>query len=140
LRSDGDVEVLIDSADGPTIDAELSHECLSILENPKTDNYWLAVNAAYVILESRLSNRAQASDSYGKSLVDKSLRFADGKLIFRKNQNEQEGIHYLCRGIMQALRNPSSHHKQDLSRTRARQIIGIIDLLLGEIDAAEVRV
>jgi uncharacterized protein (TIGR02391 family) len=140
LRPDGDVEVQIGPSAGPIADAELSQECLATLENPKTDNYWQAVTAACIILESRLRNRTQApSDLHTTRLVDHALRYADGKLICRTNRNEQEGINQLCQGVMRALRNPSTHEKQNLSRTRAHQIVGIIDLLLGEIDQAEVR-
>jgi hypothetical protein len=139
-RPDGDVEVQIGSPAGSIIDAELSQECLDMLENPKADNYWQAVNVACTILESRLRRRIQAStDLYGTRLVDHALRDSDGKLICRTNTREQEGIYQLCQGVMRALRNPGSHHKQHISRTRARQWIGLIDLLLGEIDAAKLR-
>ncbi len=140
LRSDGDVEIQVGSSPGPIIDAELNQECEAILEDPETTNYWQAVNVACTILETRLRNRAQApTNIYGVKLVNYALRPTDGKLVCREQGGEQEGINQLCRGVMQALRNPSSHQKQEYPRTRARQIVGIIDLLLGEIVTAEVR-
>jgi uncharacterized protein (TIGR02391 family) len=140
LRSDSDMEIRIGSGTSYILDAELSHECFTDLENPNSDNYWKAVNAACTILESRLRARTQASNMYGKELVNFALHFPEGKLICRSNKVEQEGIHQLCLGVMQAYRNPSLHQKQNRTRTRARQIVGIIDLLLSEIDLAEVRI
>jgi len=140
LRPDGDVEIQIGSSPGPIMDAELNQECGAVLEDPEMTSYWQVVNAACVILESRLRSRSQAPTTmYGARLVDHALRHTDGKLVCREHEGEQRGIHQLCLGVMQALRNPSSHQKQEHTRTRARQIVGIVDLLLGEIDAAIVR-
>lgn len=140
LRPDGDIEIQIGSSPGPIIDTELNQECKAILEDPETTNYWQAVNVACTILETRLCNRAQApANVYGARLVDYALEPPDGKLVCREHEGQQKGIHQLCRGVIQALRNPSSHQKLEYSRTRARQIVGIVDLLLGEIDAAGVR-
>lgn len=140
LRPGGDIEIQIGSCPGPIIDAELSQECEAILEDPGLTNYWQAVNAACTILESRLRSRSQAPDTvYGTRLCDYALRYSDGRLVCREHEGEQEGIHQLCQGVMRALRNPSSHQKKEYSRTRARQIVGVVDLLLGEIGAARVR-
>ncbi|MGC1376161.1 MAG: TIGR02391 family protein [Anaerolineales bacterium] len=140
MNSDNDLEVQIGSSHGPILDDELCKECLPILENPTIENYWQAVTSACIILETRLRERAKASSEYyGARLIDYSLKPPQGKLVCRKNEKEQEGVFHLCRGVSQGLRNPSVHLKQNSSRTRARQVVGIIDMLLGEIDAAEIR-
>ena len=138
LRPDGDVEIQIGSSPGPIIDAELSHDCEAVLEDPEAVNFWQAVNAACIILESRLRSRARAPKTmHGKRLVEYALGHPDGRLKCRENGGEQEGICQLCHGVMRSLRNPSLHQKQEYSRTRARQIVGIVDLLLEEIGAAQ---
>jgi hypothetical protein len=140
VKNDNDMEVQIGSSQGPIVDIELCQECLPILENPTIDNYWQAVISACIILETRLRERAKApSEFYGTRLIDYALKPPQGKLVCREKEKEQEGVYHLCLGVAQGLRNPSVHLKQNSPRTRARQVVGIIDLLLGEIDAAEIR-
>lgn len=140
LRPDNDVEIQIDSPPGPIIDAELNQDCGSILEDPNLENYWQVVNSACTILETRLRSLSQAPNTLiGVRLVEYALNQKDGILICRDHEAEQKGFYELCRGIFQAYRNPTSHRKIEFSRTRARQIVGIIDVILAELDVARTR-
>ena len=112
------------------VDDELKDRCLDLLVRPgKADT---AVRDAAVVLEHRIRKAAGLGpEDYGVGLVDKALSPKTGLLDFGGPKPEREGIHQLYRGVIAFFKNPTSHQIiQDYDVTRARQVVGLIDLLL----------
>ncbi|MCH7998381.1 MAG: TIGR02391 family protein [Chloroflexi bacterium] len=112
------------------VDDELRDRCMDLLVRPgKADT---AVRDAAVVLEHRIRKAAGLGpEDYGVSLVDKALSPKTGLLDFGGLKPEREGIHQLYRGVIAFFKNPTSHQIiQDYDVTRARQVVGLIDLLL----------
>jgi hypothetical protein len=116
----------------------LQDQVLPILENPHQDDYADAVIKACVILESRLKIKSCApkGSDHGKGLADYALETKNAAIRLRSDGREQNGFYYLYLGISGAFRNPLAHGNDAWPRNRARQVVGIVDLLLGEIKAA----
>jgi len=112
------------------VDDELRDRCLDLLMRP--DKADTAVREATVILEDRIRRIARlGTDSYGVGLVDKALNPKTGSLHFGRPQREREGLHQLYRGAIGFFKNPASHRIiEDYDVARARQVVGLIDLLL----------
>ncbi len=112
------------------VDDELRDRCLDLLVRPgKADT---AVLAATVVLEDRIRKVAGLGpEHYGVSLVDKALSPNGGVLDFGIPQPERQGLHQLYRGVIAFFKNPASHRLiENYDITRARQVVGLIDLLL----------
>lgn len=112
------------------VDDELRDRCVDLLLRPgKADT---AVRDAGVVFEHRIRKAAGlGAQYYGVGLVDKALGPRDGVLDFGGLQPEREGIHQLYRGVMAFFKNPTSHRIiEDYDVTRARQVVGLVDLLL----------
>ncbi len=74
-------------------------------------------------------------------MVNKALSADLAKTILRTSDDndEHEGICHICRGIMQAFRNPTHHYITDkYSREDAIKLCAFIDNLLKIIDRASV--
>jgi hypothetical protein len=67
---------------------------------------------------------------YGVGLIDKALNPKTGVLEFQGTPPEREGLHQLFRGAMGFFKNPTSHQIAEYDVTRARQVVGLIDVLL----------
>ncbi|MBK8901412.1 MAG: TIGR02391 family protein [Anaerolineaceae bacterium] len=141
LRPDNDIEIKIQTnIDRLISDEELDKECGQLLENPRLGNYWQAVNLACTLLESRIRAKSGAPKNvYGYKLIDYALHPQNGKLICRDHSGEQDGIFQLCSGVMKAYRNPNAHQKSAIPRDKVRKIVGIVDLLLEEIEESTLR-
>lgn len=79
---------------------------------------------------------------HGADLMSNALSLTKGPLKLNKQtteteKNEQEGLMYLCMGLMKAIRNPESHEPQldwDISREDALDILSLISFLYRQID------
>jgi uncharacterized protein (TIGR02391 family) len=111
-------------------DDELRERCLDLLLRPgKADT---AVREAAVVLEDRIRKVSElgASD-IGVVLVDKALNPRAGVLTFEGPDSERRAMHELFRGAIGAFKNPTSHKiVPDYDVTRARQVVGLVDVLL----------
>jgi hypothetical protein len=111
-------------------DDELRERCLDLLlRSGKADT---AVRDATVVLEDRVRRAAQlGNEFYGTGLIDKALNPTKGALEFEGTAQEREGLYQLFRGTVGFFKNPTSHRiVADYKSTRARQVVGLIDVLL----------
>ncbi len=112
------------------VDDELRDRCLDLLVRPgKAD---AAVREACVVLEDRTREvSGLPPDLIGVQLMSQAFNADNGVLILSDIKAEQDGIHALCRGAVGFFRNPTSHRIiENYDVTRARQVVGLIDLLL----------
>jgi len=121
-------------------DAELKERCSDILKGPaKFDR---AVNQATLVLEDRIRNRSGLGKTWiGTGLVNKALNGDPEKtiLMISDDKDEHEGLCHICRGIMQAFRNPTHHYvTSKYTREEAIAVCAFIDTLLTAIGGARV--
>lgn len=112
------------------VDDELRDRSLDLIVRPgKAD---AAVREACVLLEDRLREVSRLpAELVGVQLVSRALSPDSGVLILSDVKAEQDGIHTLYRGVIGFFKNPTSHRIiEDYDVTRARQIVGLVDLLL----------
>lgn len=118
-------------------DETLRSRCSDLLN---ADNHFdRAINQATQILEDRIRNLTGA---HGQStgLINEVIKADIEKTIikFSDDPAEQEGLSFIYKGVMLALRNPAHHNLRDnVTRDRALKICGFIDTLLEMVDAAE---
>ena len=146
----GLLEVPTASFSGPAVlttvfdslmDGELKERCSDILTAPgKFDR---VVNQATLVLEDRIRKCSGLSKSWtGVGLVNKALNadLAKTILLTSADKDEHEGICHICRGIMQAFRNPTHHYITDkYTREDAIKLCAFVDNLLRAIDDAKVQ-
>ena len=121
------------------LDDELRDRCVDLLLRPgKADT---VVRDACVVLEDRLRKVAGLPKGVlGVDLVDQALGQKTGVLVFSEMPAEQQGVHQLYRGVIGFFKNPPSHRLiEDYNLTRARQIVGLVDLLLSLLREAKKR-
>lgn len=122
-------------------DSELKERCSDLLT--AKDHFDRAINQATQILEDRIRKKAGVSAKLsGVQLVNEVLKAEETKTVLRvsNDKDEHEGVCHMCRGIMQAFRNPTHHLITDkFSREDALKVCAFIDNLLSIIDNAEVR-
>ncbi len=101
------------------------------------------INQATQVLEARIRTKSGGnSDKTGTQLVNAVIKAKIDQTVLQvsRDEGEQEGVAHICRGIMQAFRNPTHHQLSDaFSREGALKFCGFIDSLLRIIDNAEVR-
>jgi uncharacterized protein (TIGR02391 family) len=111
-------------------DDELHKRCFDLLLRPgKADT---AVREAAVVLEDRIRKVSElAASDIGVVLVDKALNPRAGVLTIDGPDSERRAVHELFRGVIGAFKNPTSHKiVPDYDATRARQVVGLVDVLL----------
>ncbi len=119
------------------VDDGLRDRCLDLLVRPgKAD---AAVREASVLLENRLREVSGLSvELVGVQLVSRALSADNGVLVLSDVKAEQEGIHSLYRGVIGFFKNPASHRIiENYDVTRARQVVGLIDLLVNLLRDAQ---
>ena len=122
------------------VDDELNRRCWDLLAEEREGMYDTAAREACVLLEDRLRKIINAPfELYGVRLVDEALHPERGKLVFSEVPAEQESVHLLYRGVMGFFKNPLSHRMISYSPTRARQVVALVDLLLGLLSEARLR-
>jgi len=120
------------------LDEELKSRCADLLTAP--NNFDRVINQATLVLENRIRIKSHSEKSLkGVALINEIIKpeIEKSTLVLSKDPDEQRGFSEICKGIMSALRNPSHHYIEDISREKALRICGFIDILLGIIDDAE---
>jgi len=121
-------------------DEELKGRCSDILTAPS--NFDRVINQATLVLEDRIRRKSKITESLtGVALVNKVLNTDLSKTILKisDDKDQHEGICHICRGVMQAFRNPTHHHILDkYTREEALKVCAFIDDLLHLIDDAQV--
>ena len=122
-------------------DSQLRDRCSDLLSAP--GNFDRVINQATLVLEDRIRKKASGDNSLtGVQLINQVLKPDPGSSILKvsENRNEHEGICHICRGLMQAFRNPTHHQLiEKFSREDALKVCAFIDDILRMIDEAEVR-
>lgn len=120
-------------------DEELNQTVREIRNTEKTNDR--AIDDAVTVLEDRLRTLAELPKSdFGVRLANKALRKDDGKLILSEEANEQESFHFLYRGMLGALKNPTSHSRfRNIPDIRAIQVVQFVDYLVGLLQEAKKR-
>lgn len=111
-------------------DDELRERCVDLLLRPgKADT---AVRDAAVLLEHRVRRIAGLENTdLGVGLIDKALNPKTGVLKAEGTDAERRAVHELFRGTIAFFKNPASHRLiADYDVTRARQVVGLVDILL----------
>ncbi|KPJ65712.1 hypothetical protein AMJ44_09630 [candidate division WOR-1 bacterium DG_54_3] len=122
-------------------DEELKGRCSDILTAPS--NFDRVINQATLVLEDKIRKKSKITESLeGVRLVNKVLNTDISKTILKisDSEDEHQGICHICRGIMQAFRNPTHHHILDkYTREEALKVCAFIDDILHLIDDAEIK-
>lgn len=122
-------------------DEELKARCSDLLSAP--GNFDRVINQATLVLEDRIRTKSgNGAGLTGVQLVNTVLKTdpADSVLVVATDPGEHEGFCHICRGMMQAFRNPTHHELSDrFSREDALKLCAFVDNLLQVIDGAEVR-
>jgi uncharacterized protein (TIGR02391 family) len=122
-------------------DAELKLRCADLLS--ASGAFDRAINQATQVLEDRIRRKGGAgNDLTGVELVNRLIKSEPSKsvLVVSSDSREQEGFANVCRGVMQAFRNPTHHEITDrFSREDALKVCAFIDLLLSTLEGAAVQ-
>ncbi len=121
-------------------DPTLKGRCLDLLS--AQGHFDRVINQATQVLEDRIRQKSGQDNSLtGTQLVNTVLKGDLSRTIlkFSNNPSEQQGICDICRGIMQAFRNPSHHTILDnITREDALKVCAFIDKLLELVDSADI--
>jgi len=121
-------------------DKELKERCSDILTAP--GNFDRVINQATTVLEDRIRSKSKLSNLIGVDLVNRAINPEPNKsvLVIGDSKEEHEGVHYICKGIMLAFRNPT-HHKitGKYSREDALKVCAFIDNILSIIEEAKLK-
>ncbi len=134
----GESVVQIGSIYNAINDAELKSRCSDILT--AAGNFDRVINQASQVLEDRIRTKSGLNNLIGVDLVNKAINPDPVKSVLQidASKEEHEGIHYLCKGIMLAFRNPTHHRLSDkYKREDALKFCGFIDDLLKTIDESK---
>ncbi len=87
---------------------------------------------AYILLETKVRHTVLADpDVTGTDLIDKAFHPETGMLNFGRTAAEKQGVYFLYRGAVQAIRNPIAHDfDQGYSKDEAFRMIAFVDILL----------
>ena len=122
-------------------DVELRERCSDLLT--AVGMFDRAINQATQVLEERIRTKSgDDSNQTATSLVNAVIKTQIDRTVLKvsDDEGEQEGFAHICRGIMQAFRNPTHHRLSDtFSREDALKFCGFVDNLLRIVDKAEVR-
>jgi hypothetical protein len=122
-------------------DEELKRRCSDLLSAP--GDFDRVINQATLVLEDRIRQKANPERRLsGVDLVNAAINSSAAKsiLVISNVHEEHEGIAHICRGIMQAFRNPTHHHITDhYTREDALKVCAFIDNLLKAVDGARVQ-
>jgi uncharacterized protein (TIGR02391 family) len=119
-------------------DEELLGRCSDILNSQ--NNFDIVINQATLVLEDRIRKRANLdSSSYGTNLINAAINPDLSKTILKISDDKEvhEGTAHICRGIMQAFRNPTHHRISSYSKEEALKVCAFIDNILQLLDDAE---
>lgn len=102
------------------------------LEPMRAGQFDTAVRNAYILLETKIRHTVLADpDVTGTDLVDRAFHPENGMLNFGRTAAEKQGVYFLYRGAVQAIRNPIAHDfDQGYSKDEAFRMIAFVDILL----------
>ncbi|HVZ98727.1 MAG TPA: TIGR02391 family protein [Caulobacterales bacterium] len=121
-------------------DQALRDRCSDILT--AKGHFDRVINQATLVLEDRIRKKVGGTKATGVHLINQFVKAnpTESPIVVSTDADSQEGFSNICRGVMQALRNPTHHHLIDsFSREEAFHICGFIDRLLKLVDQAEVQ-
>jgi uncharacterized protein (TIGR02391 family) len=122
--------------DGLLQDQQLRGRCKDLLLAKK--HFDRAFREATTVLDDRLKTKTGIKNMNPANLASKVLNPQNPVIEVSKEQDEQDGFHIICKGIMLAFRNPAHHSLSDkFSREDALKFCGFIDTLLGTIEQAD---
>jgi uncharacterized protein (TIGR02391 family) len=119
-------------------DSELRSRCSDILTAPA--NFDRVINQASLVLEDRIRSKSGIKGESAVTVVTKAINPEPSKSILQisASKEEHEGMHYICKGIMLAFRNPTHHTITDkYKREDALKFCAFIDNLLKVIDESK---
>lgn len=107
--------------------------------------YLQAVIECCKAFEKRVREKAKLNKHHGQELMGAALSPKTGYLKLNTLQtvteeNEQEGLMYLCKGLMQAIRNPGSHEPEidrQMTKEDALEQLSLISYLYRQIDKTQ---
>jgi hypothetical protein len=104
----------------------------SCIEPMRAGQFDTAVRNAYILLETKIRHTILADpDTVGVDLVEKAFHPESGMLNFGRTPAEKQGVYFLFRGAIQAIRNPITHDlTQGYSKDEAFRMIAFVDVLL----------
>lgn len=104
--------------------------------------YFHAVFEVCKAFDSTVKSKSRFNDS-GQSLMGKALSVSGPlKINSQRSQsecNEQEGIKFLCMGLMNAVRNPQAHEPElhwPMSKEDALDVLALLSFLFRKIEGA----
>jgi hypothetical protein len=115
-------------------DGELLSRCSDLMN--AESHFDRVVREATTILDDILKKLSGISDMMPSSLVSKVLNPISERalIVVSENAAEQEGFHYICKGVMLLFRDSTHHNLSDkFSREDAIKVCGLIDTLLKTI-------
>ena len=119
-------------------DSELRERCSDILTAPA--NFDRVINQATQVLEDRIRTKSGLTRAIGPDLVNRAINPDPSKSVLKINgaKEEHEGMHYICKGIMLAFRNPTHHTLTDkYKRDDALKFCAFVDDLIMIIDESK---
>lgn len=124
------------------LDSELMSRCRDLLKSKK--HFDRVLREATTVLEDRIKSKAEITTSIRPmTLVNRALNpnLDRAILIISDEPSEQEGFHSLCKGIVLAFRHEAHHNlDDDVTREDALKFCAFIDVLLGMLERARLRV
>jgi hypothetical protein len=121
-------------------DKVLKERCSDILTAP--GNFDRVINQATTVLEDRIRSKSNLMDLIGVDLVNRAINPEPSKsiLVINGSKEEHEGLHYICKGIMLAFRNPTHHKITDKYRREdALKVCAFIDNILSVLEGAKLK-
>lgn len=112
------------------VDPELKDRCADLLRARK--KFDRPVNQATLVLEDRLRTLGNVRERLvGAGLAAKVLHPKNALLRISDENEVQEGIYFICAGLVSVFRNPTHHHLTDkFSREDALSVCGFVDAIL----------
>jgi hypothetical protein len=99
------------------------------------------VREATTVFDSRLKSVSGISHMNPSALVGKALAPDPTKavVVVSTEKDEQEGLFYICKGVMQAFRNKAHHTLSNaFTQADALKFCGFIDTLLAVVGKGQV--
>jgi hypothetical protein len=137
-QQQGDPILQIGSLYNSIQDSELRSRCADLLS--LASHFDRVINQATLVLEERIRRKAGCTKGLtGTALAGAYIKTdpSASPLVFSDDAAEQEGMSFLCKGLMLTMRNPTHHSLiESFTREEAFHICGFIDRLLKLIDGA----
>lgn len=127
----------------PISDKELVTRCLPRFHR---GDYAGAAREAGQILEERVFSMSSLEETHGTDMFNQVLSPDGDGINISSNRGEQTGVMFLFSGYYQAIRNPLSHRRPDLSKDRflddlgeqqTHHVLCFADFLLSQLKTAD---